>query len=199
MCSSDLLVRAGAASAIVRAEVVRGGGSTRIEAEIRATGRNRILVNGQALPRRRDLVEGLRATVFSPDDLELVKGGPALRRGFLDDLLSASAPRYESLRSDYERVLRQRNALLKGGVRDEEARTTLEVFDAQLARAGADVNAQEKWNGQTALMWAAADGDGAMVTALLELGAKLDTKSNAGTTAFMLAVRKGDQIGRAHV
>ena len=133
------LVRAGAASAIVRAEVVRGGGSTRIEAEIRATGRNRILVNGQPLPRRRDLVEGLRATVFSPDDLELVKGGPALRRGFLDDLLSASAPRYESLRSDYERVLRQRNALLKGGVRDEEARTTLEVFDAQLARAGAEL------------------------------------------------------------
>ena len=121
------------------ARVVRGGGSTRIEAEIRATGRNRILVNGQALPRRRDLVEGLRATVFSPDDLELVKGGPALRRGFLDDLLSASAPRYESLRSDYERVLRQRNALLKGGVRDEEARTTLEVFDAQLARAGAEL------------------------------------------------------------
>lgn len=133
------LVRAGASSAIVRAEVARGGGSTRIEAEIRATGRNRILVNGQPLPRRRDLVEGLRATVFSPDDLELVKGGPALRRGFLDDLLAASAPRYESLRTDYDRVLRQRNALLKGGVRDEEARATLEVFDAQLARAGAEL------------------------------------------------------------
>lgn len=61
-----------------------------------------------------------------------------------------------------------------------------------LARAGADVNAKETWNGQTALMWAAADGDSAMVTALLELGADLHAKSNAGTTPFFFAVRKGD-------
>lgn len=133
------LTRAGTDAAIVRAEIERAGGHIRVEAEIRATGRNRILVNGQPLARRRDLVDGLRATVFSPDDLELIKGGPAMRRAFLDDLLAASAPRYEAVRSDYERVLRQRNALLKGGVRDTEARTTLEVFDAQLARTGADL------------------------------------------------------------
>jgi len=133
------LTRAGTDAAIVRAEVERAGGQIRVEAEIRATGRNRILVNGQPLARRRDLVDGLRATVFSPDDLELIKGGPAMRRGFLDDLLAASAPRYEAVRTDYERVLRQRNALLKGGVRDADARTTLEVFDAQLARTGSDL------------------------------------------------------------
>ena len=61
-----------------------------------------------------------------------------------------------------------------------------------LVRAGADVNAKENWNGQTALMWAAADGDSGMVTALLELGADLKAKSHAGTTPFLLAVRKGD-------
>ncbi len=61
-----------------------------------------------------------------------------------------------------------------------------------LVRAGADVNAKENWNGQTALMWAAADGDSAMVTALLELGADLHAKSHAGTTPFLFAVRKGD-------
>ncbi len=61
-----------------------------------------------------------------------------------------------------------------------------------LARAGADVNAKETWNGQTALMWAAADGDSAMVATLLELGADLRAKSNAGTTPFLFAVRKGD-------
>ena len=133
------LTRAGTDAAIVRAEIERSGSRIRVEAEIRATGRNRILVNGQTLARRRDLVDGLRTTVFSPDDLELIKGGPALRRAFLDDLLAASAPRYEAVRSDYERVLRQRNALLKGGVRDADARTTLEVFDAQLARTGADL------------------------------------------------------------
>jgi len=133
------LTRAGTDAAIVRAEVERAGGHIRIEAEIRATGRNRILVNGQSLARRRDLVDGLRATVFSPEDLELIKGGPAMRRGFLDDLLAASAPRYEALRSEYERVLRQRNALLKGGLRDADALPTLEVFDVQLARAGAEL------------------------------------------------------------
>ncbi|MFM7060657.1 MAG: DNA replication/repair protein RecF [Actinomycetes bacterium] len=133
------LTRAGTDAAIVRAEVERAGGHIRVEAEIRASGRNRILVNGQALARRRDLVDGLRATVFSPEDLELIKGGPTMRRGFLDDLLAASAPRYEALRSDYERVLRQRNALLKGGLRDADALPTLEVFDAQLARAGAEL------------------------------------------------------------
>ena len=61
-----------------------------------------------------------------------------------------------------------------------------------LARAGADVNAKETWSGQTALMWAAAEGDGAMVSTLLELGADLGARSNAGTTPFLFAVRRGD-------
>jgi DNA replication and repair protein RecF len=69
----------------------------------------------------------------------MVKGGPVRRREYLDDLLVAVAPRYQAVRSDYDRVLRHRNALLKGGVRDEEARTTLEVFDEQLVTAGAEL------------------------------------------------------------
>jgi DNA replication and repair protein RecF len=132
------LVRSGTEQAILRLEVESGGGRTQsVEAELRASGRNRVLVNRHPLARSRDLLGVLRVTVFAPDDLELVKGGPAGRRTYLDDLLVAVSPRYDATRSEYDRVLRHRNALLKGGVRDQEARTTLEVFDDQLVTAGA--------------------------------------------------------------
>ncbi|MFZ4514899.1 MAG: DNA replication/repair protein RecF [Acidimicrobiia bacterium] len=129
------LVRTGAPTAIVRMEVEDGAGRPQLlEAELHAVGRNRIRVNGKALPRTRDLVGFLRVTVFAPDDLELIKGGPATRRLFLDDLLEAMAPRYVAICSDYERVVRQRNAALRTGDIDS---TTLAVFDDQLVAHGA--------------------------------------------------------------
>ena len=134
------LVRSGAEQAIVRVEVVGDGGrARRIEAELRSVGRNRVLLDGHPLTRTRDLLGALRITVFAPDDLELVKGGPAGRRAYLDDLLVTVAPRYAAARADYERVLRHRNALLKGGVRGGDARATLDVFDTQLTTAGAEI------------------------------------------------------------
>jgi DNA replication and repair protein RecF len=134
-----LLVRAGAEQAVVRAEVRSGERHQLFEAEIRVAGRNRILCNRQPVARARDLHGLLRVTVFSPDDLALVKGGPAERREYLDELLSMLSPRYDAARGDYERVLKQRNALLRGGVRDEEARTTLDVFDEQLVHAATEL------------------------------------------------------------
>lgn len=133
------LVRRGAEQAVVRAESTRGGNEVLVEAEIRASGRNRILVNRQALPRRSELGRALRATVFAPDDLELVKGGPSGRRGYLDELLVASAARYDAASTDFERILKHRNALLKTGGRDRDAAMTLDVFDQQLAQAGSEV------------------------------------------------------------
>ncbi len=133
------LVRVGAEQAVVRAESSRGDNDVLVEAEIRATGRNRILVNRQPLPRRSELGRALRATVFAPDDLELVKGGPAGRRGYLDDLLVSSAVRYEAARTDFERILKHRNALLKTGTRNPDTSMTLDVFDQQLARAGGEL------------------------------------------------------------
>jgi DNA replication and repair protein RecF len=133
------LVRAGTEQAIVRAEVVTGERTQLFEAEIRAAGRNRIRCNKQAVNRTRELFGLLRVTVFAPDDLELVKGPPAERRAYLDDLLVMLGARYDAARTDYERVLRQRNALLRGGVRDDASRATLEVFDDQLARAGTEL------------------------------------------------------------
>jgi DNA replication and repair protein RecF len=133
------LVRTGCEAAILRAEVVDGTRVQLLEAEIRATGRNRVRVNRQALKRAQDRADLVRVTVFSPDDLQLVKGSPAGRRDYLDDLLVALAPRYVAVRGDYERVLRQRNALLRHGIRNEDDASTLEVFNTQLARAGAEL------------------------------------------------------------
>ncbi len=137
--ADSALVRSGAEAAILRAEVVDGARVQLLEAEIRASGRNRVQLNKHPLQRTRDLLGLMRVTVFAPDDLQLVKGGPAGRRDYLDDLLVAISPRYEAARSDYERVLKQRNALLRGGLRGDDAESTLEIFDLQLAAAGAEL------------------------------------------------------------
>ena len=119
--------------------VVDEATNRRVDVELRSAGRHRILLNGHPATRTRDLLGTLRVTVFAPDDLQLVKGGPSERRLYLDDLLVASVPRYASVRADLERVLRHRNALLRGGVHDEEARSTLAVFDHQLVQAGGEL------------------------------------------------------------
>lgn len=135
---TEAMIRQGAGRAVIRAEGEREGRSILIEAELVASGRNRVLVNRQPLKRARDLLGVLRVTVFAPDDLDLVKGGPAERRRYLDDALVASHPRYDALRSEVDKVLKQRNALLKsaGGRLDESAAFTLDVWDAKLAESG---------------------------------------------------------------
>jgi DNA replication and repair protein RecF len=133
------LVRNGSETAILRAEVVDDERVQLLEAEIKVSGRNRVQLNRNPVQRSRDLLGLMRVTVFAPDDLQLVKGGPSGRRDYLDDLLEALSPRYEAARADYERVLKQRNALLRGGLRGEDALGTLDVFDLQLAAAGAEL------------------------------------------------------------
>ena len=135
---TEALIRQGAPQAIIRAEGEVQARAILIEAELTAAGRNRVLVNRQPLKRARDLLGVLRVTVFAPDDLDLVKGGPAERRRYLDDALVASHPRYDALRSEVDKVLKQRNALLKnaGGRLDESAAFTLDVWDAKLVESG---------------------------------------------------------------
>jgi DNA replication and repair protein RecF len=137
------LVRVGCERAIVRAEILPAnrGPEVRpdlIEAEIVAAGRNRVLLNRKPLPRARDLLGTLRVTVFAPDDLRLVKAGPAERRTELDDLLVSLSPRYDAVQSDYERVLEHRNAWLRTWSRADDP-ATLDVWDEQLVRAGAEL------------------------------------------------------------
>ncbi len=133
------LIRSGCAEAILRVEVAEGERRQLLEVAIKAVGPNRVLLNRNRLNRTRDLAGLLRVTVFSPDDLDLVKGGPSQRREFLDDVLSGLAPRYDAARADFERVLRHRNALLRAGIRDDDDRTTLDVFDEQLVQSGAEL------------------------------------------------------------
>lgn len=134
----DALVRVGADRAIVRAEGERGGRELLLEAEIVRNGRNRAMLNRQPLRRARDLLGALRVTVFAPDDLVLVKGSPGERRRYLDDTLVALHPRFDALRTDLDRILRQRTALLKGsgGRLTTEVELTLDVFDAKLVDVG---------------------------------------------------------------
>lgn len=138
----DALVRSGAERGVVRAEVSDAGRTQLVEAEIQTRGRGRVLLNRQRLQRSRDLLGVLRVTVFSPDDLELVKGPPTLRRDFLDDALVALHPPHDLVRSEWERALRQRNALLRQvhGRLDEAGALTLEVWDDKLARAGEELS-----------------------------------------------------------
>ncbi|MCW2881801.1 MAG: Recombinational repair ATPase (RecF pathway)-like protein [Sphaerisporangium sp.] len=155
------LVRQGATRAIVRSVVVRDDRRALVELEINPGRANRARLNRSAVPRPRDVLGVLRTVLFAPEDLALVKGDPADRRGFLDDLLVARAPRFAGVRADYDRVLKQRSALLRSAMharpgrrqssRRQEAEagfsaagagdalSTLEVWDAHLARHGAEL------------------------------------------------------------
>ena len=137
------LVRLGAQRAVIRASVMRAGRSRLVELEVVAGGSNRARVNRAPVPRPREVLGILRTVLFAPEDLALVKGDPEGRRRFLDDLLVSRAPRFAGVRSDYERVLRQRNALLKtAGATIRAGRgdvRTLDVWDSHLATVGAEL------------------------------------------------------------
>ena len=107
------MVRFGAQQAVIRAAVVRQGRETLVELELTPGRANRARLNKSPLPRTRDVLGTLRTVLFAPEDLALVKGDPSVRRAFLDDLLVARQPRWSGVRSDYDRILKQRNALLK--------------------------------------------------------------------------------------
>ena len=139
------LVRRGADRAVLRAAVSGTHGGTLVEIELNPGRSNRVRLNRAPMPRPRDILGALRTVLFAPEDLALVKGDPGERRRFLDELLVATAPRYAGIRADYERVLRQRTALLKSagakghlrGAARESMTATLDAWDAQLAQAGA--------------------------------------------------------------
>ncbi len=138
------LVRHGAARAILRGGVVRADRRALLEIEINPGKANRARMNRSPVPRARELLGILRTVLFAPEDLALVKGDPGERRRFLDELLTARAPRFAGVRADYDRVLKQRNALLKSAAAHRrppgaEMLATLEVWDTHLAKAGAEL------------------------------------------------------------
>src|SRR4051794_3588680 len=143
------LIRAGAERAVVRCATVADGRELRIELEIVAGRANRARLNGAPVSRPREVLGALRTVLFAPEDLAIVRGDPSERRRFLDELVVARAPRLAGVRADYERVLKQRAALLKsaGAARRGAARSgpdstvdsTLDVWDGHLADYGAQL------------------------------------------------------------
>ena len=138
------LIRAGASRAVVRTRIVRGDRASVIELEITQGKANRARLNRSPVTRPRDILGIARTVLFAPEDLVLVKGDPDARRRYLDELSVLLVPRMAGLFSDYDRVLRQRGALLKtaGAARRSAASAdlrTLDVWDAKLAEVGAQI------------------------------------------------------------
>lgn len=136
------LVRVGAKAGVIRADIVHDGRSLLVELGIEPGKANRARLNGSPVRRAREVVGALRMVLFAPEDLALVRGDPEGRRRYLDDLLVSRLPRYAGVRADYERVLKQRNALLRSAYlarktgAGERDLSTLDVWDAHLAAQG---------------------------------------------------------------
>jgi DNA replication and repair protein RecF len=211
------LVRHGAAQAVVRAALRRGDRELLVEIEVNPGRANRVRVNRAPLPRPRELLGLVRTVLFAPEDLSLVRGDPTERRRFLDDLLVSRTPRLAGVRADYDRVLKQRNALLKTArLARGKALETLDVWDGHLvdlggqllaarlgliadlaphmARAYADVagsGAAEAGLGYSSTVPLAGDGDplapGTTLPAAAELSAALRER---------ITERRGDEVDR---
>jgi DNA replication and repair protein RecF len=142
------LVRAGAERAIIRCTIVHDERELLVELEIVPGKANRVRIGRAPTAKARDVIGALRLVLFAPEDLALVRGDPAERRRYVDDLLVQRQPRYAGVRADYERVLKQRNALLRtaylarkvGGTGGRTGDlSTLDVWDVHLAQHGADL------------------------------------------------------------
>ena len=141
------LVRNGAPSAVIRCSGLgEADREVLIEVELARARPNRVRVNRQPVARRRDLLGVLTATAFSPEDLELVKGEPAVRRRWMDDALATVRPSWGALRSELDRILRQRNTLLRQaqGRATGDVAITLDVWDAKLTAVGDELRMRRR-------------------------------------------------------
>ncbi len=193
---TESLIRRGASRAVIRAEGERDGRRVLIELEL-APGKNRAQVNRQKLQRTRDLLGALRVTVFAPDDLTLVKDGPAVRREYVDDLAVALDPRIDRSLSDFDRALRQRNALLRnaGGRLDESAAMTLDIWDTQLAQLGSFV-LERRYEVLEQLIPLAAECYQTLAADDTEITADYVTSWTEGSLADALAASRGNDVRR---
>lgn len=140
------LIRAGAERAIVSTIVVNEGRELAVDLEIAAGRANKGRLNRSPVKSTREVLGAVRAVLFAPEDLALVRGDPAERRRYLDELATVRRPRIAGVRADYDRVLKQRTALLKSGGAgrfrtDSGVLETLDVWDGHLAANGAQLMA----------------------------------------------------------
>jgi RecF protein len=178
----EALIRVGSPAAVVRATVRDEDGREQlIELELNRSGRNRVQVNKQRLQRSRDLLGVMRVTVFAPDDLALVKDGPQERRRYMDDVLVSLAIKYDALRLELDRIVKQRNVLLKqaAGKLSDEVAITLDVWDAKFATCATSPSGDKSecpphWRLHAPTMFAAP----------ARRWARNATTSNCGSTVF---------------
>jgi len=135
------LIKSGASSAVVRARVREGERSVSVDVQVLERGSNKARINQSPVTRARDVLGIVRAVVFAPEDLALVRGDPADRRRFLDEVGVQRHPRLSGVRADYDKVLRQRNALVKSAIGKPRSSiaSTLSVWNEQLTKLGADI------------------------------------------------------------
>ncbi len=195
--TTDAMVRVGSSSAVVRGEAEREDRRLLLETELVSGGRNRAQLNRQPLRRARDLLGALRVTVFAPDDLVMVKGGPGERRRYLDSTLVALHPRNDELQGDVERILRQRNTLLKqaGGRLTDDVALTLDVWDTKLAAAG-EALADARAELVTALAPVLARGYDQVASAAVEVTIRYRPVWREAGLAAALAEGRGEDLRR---
>ena len=138
------LIRRGSSTALITCEVVDHDRIITLDIAVMASGVNKARINRSPVPRVRDVLGVLRTVLFAPEDLSLVKGDPSERRRYLDDLLVQRNPRFAGVRMDYDRVVKQRNALLKSlrgtrGAATGDTLRPLEVWDDQLSTVGGEL------------------------------------------------------------
>ena len=136
------LIQKGHNTATVFANVEKHNRQAQVELTINFPGTNKVSLNGSPLSRSKDILGLVTTVIFSPEDLDLVKGEPAARRKFIDELSTLLAPKFSNTRSDYERTLKQRNTLLKSLGRrspSTQARATLDAWDEQLISSGSEI------------------------------------------------------------
>ncbi len=147
VANDTALVRAGCDSAVIRSTVTHGDRTLGLDVQINPGRSNRLQVNRTPVKRTRDALGIVRAVMFAPEDLSLVKGDPAARRRFLDQLLVQSSPKFAGVIADYEKVLRQRNSLLRSaakstsGLERDTLHSTLAVWDERLVDFGSQIMA----------------------------------------------------------
>lgn len=205
----EALVRAGSSTAILRCQLDQGNGGTGerrvlVEAELRPGARDRVHVNRQSLRRARDLLGIFQVSIFSPQDLVLVRGGPVERRRYLDGVLVACAPKRDALLTDMDRVLRQRNSLLKqqasssngrAGRTSPEVLATLDVWDRKLVELGQALG-QARARLVERLRPFVAEGCTAVAGRPADVGVTYEAPWRAGGLAAGLAAARDDDLRR---
>ncbi|MFC4376519.1 DNA replication/repair protein RecF [Nocardia halotolerans] len=139
------LIRMGTTQARIGATVVNAGRELRVDVDLKQGAANRAQINRSPVRRSREILGILQTVLFAPEDLALVRGDPGERRRFLDELCTARLPRLAGVRADYDKVLRQRSALLKTAGRQVRSRSdlgTLDVWDGHLAEHASVLLAQ---------------------------------------------------------